>query len=73
MLAGRKGLAKTRFLVMRSSYHHETKHWRANFRDEDHMIDLCYWTTPNGHKITMSIGVGETRGPDRIVPVCIAT
>lgn len=37
------------------------------------MIDLCYWTTPNGHKITMSIGVGKTRGPDRIVPVCIAT
>jgi GST-like protein len=31
------------------------------------MIDLHYWTTPNGHKITMFLE--ETRLPYRIVPV----
>lgn len=33
------------------------------------MIDLHYWTTPNGHKIT--IFLEETRLPYRIVPVNI--
>ena len=31
------------------------------------MIDLHYWTTPNGHKITMFLE--ETGLPYRIVPV----
>lgn len=35
------------------------------------MIDLYYWTTPNGHKIT--IFLEETRLPYRIVPVNIGT
>ncbi|HVW70039.1 MAG TPA: glutathione binding-like protein [Steroidobacteraceae bacterium] len=34
------------------------------------MIDLYYWTTPNGHKITMFLE--ETGLPYRIVPVNIA-
>jgi GST-like protein len=34
------------------------------------MIDLYYWTTPNGHKITMF--VEETELPYRIVPVNIS-
>jgi GST-like protein len=34
------------------------------------MIDLYYWTTPNGHKIT--IFLEETRIPYRIVPINIA-
>ena len=34
------------------------------------MIDLHYWTTPNGHKIT--IFLEETRLPYRIVPVNIS-
>src|ERR1700726_18538 len=34
------------------------------------MIDLYYWTTPNGHKITMFLE--ETATPYRIVPVNIA-
>ena len=34
------------------------------------MIDLHYWTTPNGHKIT--IFLEETRLPHRIVPVNIS-
>ena len=34
------------------------------------MIDLYYWTTPNGHKIT--IFLEETRIPYRIVPVDIS-
>jgi hypothetical protein len=33
------------------------------------MIDLYYWTTPNGHKITMFLE--ETGLPYRIVPVNI--
>ena len=33
------------------------------------MIDLYYWTTPNGHKIT--IFLEETGVPYRIVPVNI--
>ncbi|MET5021416.1 thiol:disulfide oxidoreductase, partial [Burkholderia pseudomallei] len=33
------------------------------------MIDLYYWTTPNGHKITMFLE--EARLPYRIVPVNI--
>jgi GSH-dependent disulfide-bond oxidoreductase len=33
------------------------------------MIELHYWTTPNGHKITMFLE--ETRVPYRIVPVNI--
>jgi GST-like protein len=33
------------------------------------MIDLHYWTTPNGHKITMFLE--ETRLPYRIIPVNI--
>ncbi len=33
------------------------------------MIELYYWTTPNGHKITMFLE--ETRLPYRIVPVNI--
>ena len=33
------------------------------------MIDLYYWTTPNGHKITMFLE--ETGTPYRIVPVNI--
>ncbi|MBV8341059.1 MAG: glutathione S-transferase N-terminal domain-containing protein [Gammaproteobacteria bacterium] len=35
------------------------------------MIDLYYWTTPNGHKITMFLE--ETGIPYRIVPVDIGT
>ncbi len=35
------------------------------------MIDLYYWTTPNGHKITMFME--ETGLPYNIVPVNIAT
>ena len=35
------------------------------------MIDLYYWTTPNGHKITMFLE--ETGLPYRIVPVDIGT
>ena len=35
------------------------------------MIDLYYWTTPNGHKITMFLE--ETGLPYRIVPVNIGT
>jgi GST-like protein len=35
------------------------------------MIDLYYWTTPNGHKITMFLE--ETGLPYNIVPVNIAT
>ena len=35
------------------------------------MIDLYYWTTPNGHKITMFLE--ETGLPYRIVPVNIST
>ena len=35
------------------------------------MIDLYYWTTPNGHKITMFLE--ETGLAYRIVPVNIAT
>jgi GSH-dependent disulfide-bond oxidoreductase len=35
------------------------------------MIDLYYWTTPNGHKITMFLE--ETALPYRIVPVNIGT
>ena len=31
------------------------------------MIDLHYWTTPNGHKITMFLE--ETGLPYRLVPV----
>jgi GSH-dependent disulfide-bond oxidoreductase len=34
------------------------------------MIDLYYWTTPNGHKITMFLE--ETGTPYRIVPVDIS-
>lgn len=34
------------------------------------MIDLYYWTTPNGHKITMFLE--ETGLPHRIVPVNIS-
>ncbi len=34
------------------------------------MIDLYYWTTPNGHKITMFLE--ETGAPYRIAPVNIA-
>ncbi|HEY2445279.1 MAG TPA: glutathione S-transferase N-terminal domain-containing protein, partial [Rhizomicrobium sp.] len=34
------------------------------------MIDLHYWTTPNGHKIT--IFLEEARLPYRIVPVNIS-
>ncbi|MET1028969.1 MAG: glutathione S-transferase N-terminal domain-containing protein [Dongiaceae bacterium] len=34
------------------------------------MIDLYYWTTPNGHKIT--IALGELGLPYRIVPVNIS-
>jgi GST-like protein len=33
------------------------------------MIDLYYWTTPNGHKVTMFLE--ETALPYRIVPVAI--
>src|ERR1700747_2300470 len=35
------------------------------------MIDLYYWTTPNGHKVTMFLE--ETGLPYRIVPVNIGT
>jgi GST-like protein len=35
------------------------------------MIDLYYWTTPNGHKVTMFLE--ETGLPYRIVPVNIST
>ena len=35
------------------------------------MIDLYYWTTPNGHKITMFLEEAEV--PYRIVPVNIST
>src|SRR2546423_15712644 len=35
------------------------------------MIDLYYWTTPNGHKITMFLE--ESGLPYRIVPVNINT
>ncbi len=33
------------------------------------MIDLHYWTTPNGHKVTMFLEEAEL--PYRIVPVHI--
>jgi GST-like protein len=33
------------------------------------MIDLYYWTTPNGHKVTMFLE--ETGTPYRIIPVAI--
>lgn len=33
------------------------------------MIDLYYWTTPNGHKVTMFLE--ETQTPYRIVPINI--
>jgi GST-like protein len=33
------------------------------------MIDLYYWTTPNGHKVTMFLE--ETRTPYRLVPINI--
>src|SRR5579864_3318015 len=36
-----------------------------------YMIDLYYWTTPNGHKITMFLE--ETGLPYRIVPVDIGS
>src|SRR3954467_3285598 len=36
---------------------------------ETPMIDLHYWTTPNGHKVTMFLE--ETGLPYRIVPVRI--
>src|SRR5215469_5903444 len=35
------------------------------------MIDLHYWTTPNGHKIT--IALEEIGTPYRVVPVNIST
>jgi GST-like protein len=35
------------------------------------MIDLHYWTTPNGHKITMFLE--ETEVPYRLIPVNIRT
>jgi GSH-dependent disulfide-bond oxidoreductase len=35
------------------------------------MIDLYYWTTPNGHKVTMFLE--ETGLPYRIVPINIGT
>ena len=35
------------------------------------MIELYYWTTPNGHKITMFLE--ETGLPYRIVPVNISS
>ncbi|MGT2491057.1 hypothetical protein ACU4GD_12215 [Cupriavidus basilensis] len=34
------------------------------------MIDLYYWTTPNGHKITMFLE--EAGLPYRVVPVNIS-
>jgi len=34
------------------------------------MIDLYYWTTPNGHKIT--IYLEETGLPHRVIPVNIS-
>ena len=33
------------------------------------MIDVYYWTTPNGHKVTMFLE--ETKTPYRLVPVNI--
>src|SRR5688500_17026628 len=33
------------------------------------MIDVYYWTTPNGHKVTMFLE--ETKTPYRIVPINI--
>src|ERR1700735_969025 len=41
----------------------------ANCQGVAHMIDLYYWPTPNGHKITMFLE--ETALPYRIVPVNI--
>src|SRR5262245_23181794 len=38
---------------------------------ESRMIDLYYWPTPNGHKITMFLE--EARLPYRIVPVDISS
>ena len=38
-------------------------------RQDSEMIDLHYWTTPNGHKITMFLE--ETGLPYRIIPVNI--
>ena len=35
------------------------------------MIDLYYWTTPNGHKVTLFLE--ETQLPYRIIPVNIGT
>src|SRR5258705_9777957 len=37
--------------------------------NEDRMIDLYYWTTPNGHKVAMFLE--ETGLPYKIVPVQI--
>ena len=33
------------------------------------MIELSYWTTPNGHKITIFLEESET--PYRIIPIHI--
>src|SRR3984893_4491265 len=44
------------------------RHKRAAGQDRS-MIDLHYWTTPNGHKITMFLE--ETGLPYRIIPVKI--
>ena len=35
------------------------------------MLDLYYWTTPNGHKVT--IFLGETGLPYRLKPIDIST
>src|SRR5438093_7760218 len=40
-----------------------------NAKDDDSMIELHYWTTPNGHKIT--IFLEESGLPYKIVPVNI--
>jgi GST-like protein len=46
------------------------RHWRAKVQEDSAMIDLYYWPTPNGHKITLFL---EESGVEyRIVPVDIS-
>src|SRR5438093_8330652 len=40
-----------------------------SFFQESAMIDLYYWTTPNGHKIT--IFLEETGAPYKLIPINI--
>src|SRR5690606_13761661 len=50
--------------------------WRSWFRRRRSMIDLHYWPTPNGHKITLMLGELAEAGArldDRLHPVDIGS